>query len=74
MNLYRGIFNFPTKFVELYRNAKSEKHAWVIMCNYLANKDGVDAGIVCRMFDWEKKRKVNFDITTEIEFKEVEDE
>jgi hypothetical protein len=73
MNLYRGIFNFPTKFVELYRHAKSEKHAWVIMCNSIANRDGVDVGIVCRMFDWEKNRD-KFNIKTEIEFKEVADE
>lgn len=72
MNLYRGTFNYPTKMVELYRHAKSEKHAWVIMCNSMAKKDGVDAGLVCRMFDWEKSKK--FKITTEVEFKEVEDE
>lgn len=72
-HLYRGAFDYPHKSIVLYRPAKNEKHAWVRMCNFIAKKDGVDAGVICRMFDWEKNRGVNFNIKLEIEFQEVDE-
>lgn len=50
-----------TKTVVIYRNAHSEKQAWLLMCNAIAKEQSVDPGVVCRYFDYEKFRNVRFE-------------
>jgi len=49
--LYRGVFNFNHFPTIIYRQAHSEKQAWLRMCKALARKDKVDPGVVMDLFD-----------------------
>lgn len=75
MNLYKGLFNYSRGLERLYRPANSPKHAWVLMTIGLAEMHGVEARHVRNKFPWVKDgRAKNYEITVEMEVKEVEDD
>jgi len=49
--LYRGQFNLNRFPVIIYRQAHSEKQAWLRMCRAIARKDKVDPRVVMNTFD-----------------------
>jgi len=65
---WRGSFNFHRQIEVLYCYAFSKKQAWAIFCRRLARKHDVPQGDVFNMFN---DKVDNYDITKEIEFKEV---
>ena len=69
--LFRGAFNFHQTAIVLYRYAHTERQAWLQMCRYLAEKDGVLPSVVLTLFDGSRD---NFEITIETEWKEDSDE
>jgi len=70
-NLFRGVFNYHQTAIVLYRYANSKRQAWLVMCRFLAEKDGVHPSVVMGLFDGIQD---NYEITIETEWKEAEDE
>jgi hypothetical protein len=69
-NLYRGAFNYRQSAVILYRRAASKRQAWLIMCRFMAKRDGVDPRVVMGLFDGSRD---NYEITVEQEVTEIDD-
>ena len=66
---WRGAFNYRRSVKVMYAYAFTKKQAWLVFCNRLAEKDGIDPRIVMGLFDGSLP---NYDITIEMEIKEVE--
>ncbi len=69
-HLFRGAFNYRQTAIVLYRQAYSERQAWLSMCKHLAGNDGVNPSVVMSLFDGTRD---NYEIKIETEFKELEE-
>ena len=67
-HLWRGSFNYRQTAKVLYAHAYTKRQAWVVFCRRLAEKDGVDPGVVMGLFDGSQD---NYSIEIETEFTEA---
>jgi len=69
-NLYRGMFSLAQEILVERVMAYSEKQAHFLFCNRIANRRGVPARNIMKIFDGSRD---NFSIQLEMEFTESDE-
>ena len=69
-SLFKGVFNLSHEVHILYAYARSKEQAKVIFCRRIATQHDIHPSTVMNIFNGEK---ANFEITIEMEVKEIEE-